>query len=401
MSRIDSPSRDPELQIACWVAETSFRSLRPRLLNWYRAHHRKLPWRAAPKTKPAGSRARSRGPSSDKTTGFSQPTKPNPYHVLVSEFMLQQTQVATVIAYFLRFVARFPTVDRLAKSDEQEVLRLWQGMGYYRRARNLHAAAQQIVHRYGGQVPDDVGALMELPGVGRYTAGAVASIAFGRRIAVLDGNVTRVLTRWSGIDQPPDQPRVRDGLWGLAQHLVPHSAPGDFNQALMELGATTCLPRQPHCGRCPVSGSCFAYREQRVDQLPAIQQRRQPKRVQHHIVAVTRRNRYLFHRRPGRGLWANMWQLPTVEQTHTTRGSGVTSQSISSQFGLIAAEPQKIGGFQHQTTHRRILFTVWHSCVEGGRLRARSGVWRKLDDLDDLPLANPQRRAIAILNSLE
>ncbi|MEZ6191711.1 MAG: A/G-specific adenine glycosylase [Phycisphaerales bacterium] len=204
--------------------------VRQRLLKWYDAHRRHLPWRA------------------DKSE------TPNPYHVLVSEAMLQQTQVATVIPYFNRFIEALPTVDDLAAADEQAVLRLWQGLGYYRRARNLHAAAKAIQQEHGGKVPDTIEALLKLPGVGRYTAGAIASIAYGRPAPILDGNVARVLARLFLIEQPVDAPKTRNTLWQLAEQLVPDKRAGDFNQAVMELGALVCTKVNPSCEACPLSG---------------------------------------------------------------------------------------------------------------------------------------------------
>src|SRR3954466_12295844 len=187
------------------------------LLAWFDRHQRALPWRTVAPL--------------------------DPYIVLVSEAMLQQTQVATVIPYFQRFIARFPTVTALAESDEQQVLRLWQGLGYYSRARNLRAAARMVVQEFNGQVPQTVQELLSLPGVGRYTAGAVASIAFGKRAPILDGNVARVLCRLDCIRDDPREPATRELLWSRAAQILPKSRLGDFNSALMELGALVCTPR--------------------------------------------------------------------------------------------------------------------------------------------------------------
>ncbi len=327
----------------------------------------------------------------------SQQRHPDPYHVLVSEFMLQQTQVATVVGYFLRFIAKFPTVRALAEATEQEVLSLWQGLGYYRRARHLHAAARAIVTDHHGRIPDRVDQLIQLPGVGRYTAAAVASIAFGRSVPVVDGNVARVLTRWAAIEQPPSVLPVQKALWELAQRLVPRRSAGDFNQAMMELGATVCQPRGPRCLVCPVRGSCRAYQQQKTERIPATQPRPVPVKVRHQIIAVHRGARYLFHQRPPEGLWSNMWQLPTMEMDLAGVGQLPVEHWISQRFGLDVAAVKNIGCFEHVTTHRRVAFTVWGCVVKRGRLRPRSGLWRALNDLEDLPLANPQRRAVAML----
>ncbi|MEX0744483.1 MAG: A/G-specific adenine glycosylase, partial [Phycisphaeraceae bacterium] len=266
--------------------------LRRALRRWYVANHRALPWRTPP-------------------NGGAVP--PDPYHVLVSEAMLQQTQVATVVAYFERFIAAFPTVEALATADEQQVLRHWQGLGYYRRARHLHAAARRIAADHAGRVPDTVDALLALPGVGRYTAGAVASIAFDRRAPILDGNVARVLARWFAVDELIDQPAGRATLWRLAERVLPQRSVGDFNQALMELGALVCTPSAPKCDTCPVASLCDAKRAERVAELPRRSPRKVPRAVRHVVAAVERDGRYLFEQRPGDGLWSNMWQLPTHE----------------------------------------------------------------------------------------
>jgi A/G-specific adenine glycosylase len=339
-------------------------AFRRALLRWYAREHRTLPWRAKP------------GCNGD------------PYHVLVSEAMLQQTQVATVIDYFRRFIAAFPSLDDLAAADEQQVLRLWQGLGYYRRARHLHRAAQVIVAEHDGRVPDDVSGLLALPGVGRYTAGAIASIAYGKRKPVVDGNVTRVLARVAGIDKPVDDTQVTKQMWRLAEELLPVRAghPGDFNQAMMELGATVCLPKSPRCGRCPVKRDCQAHAQGRVDELPVTRPRKQPTKVTHHVYALERRGKFVLRQRGSESLWAGMWELPTCE---TADGD--------STLGLTTDKPNHLGRFVHITTHRRITFEVWHAMVTGGRLKRSAGIWRKLEDVDDLPLAAPQQRVISLL----
>ena len=358
--------------------------LRRALLRWYDKHQRPMPWRAA-----CGS-------------------TPDPYHTLVSEAMLQQTQVATVIDYFQRFIRQFPTLRSLAQADEQQVLRLWQGLGYYRRARNLHAAAKQIVDQHGGQVPDNVEQLMTLPGVGRYTAGAIASIAFGRQAAILDGNVTRVLARWYAIDKPIDAPDVIKKLWSLAQELVPSGRPGDFNQAMMELGATVCLPmpKSPRCDACPVAKQCQAYVQGSVDSLPVKMSRPTQQRVTHHVVAIEHNGRYLFQQRPDTGLWSKMWQMPTIEAPTRPMGTARVRQWVEDQFNLKASppchssSPHRVGQFTHATTHRLIQFVLWHTQIQLGRLRRGNGQWRRLDRLDDLPLSNPQRRVVKAVAAL-
>ncbi len=355
---------------------------RRRLLAWYRRAHRDLPWRAAP------------GAAADPSH-----RRADPYHVLVSEAMLQQTQVATVIDYFHRFIARFPTVEALAAAPEQEVLALWQGLGYYRRARHLHAAAKRIVDQHRGRVPETREALEQLPGIGRYAAGAIASIAHGRREAVVDGNVARVLARVFAIDQPIDDRQTIAHIWRLAARLVPPTHPGDFNQALMELGATVCTPRAPQCLICPLSPLCRANQQCRTTELPRRLPRKQPISVTHHILAVTRNGNLLLRQRPAKGLWSNMWELPTLELAPGSSNAtpAVLAEWLTEQHGLTTSPPEHIATFTHQTTHRTIQFVLWQCDSKAGRLKPKSGAWRRPDNLDGLPLPNPQRKAIALL----
>ena len=343
------------------------------MLAWYRKHRRDLPWRAR------------------------DDEAPNPYHVFISEAMLQQTQVATVIDYFQRFIEAFPTVEALAKADEQQVLRLWQGLGYYRRARNLHAAAKVIVAQHGGRVPDTVADLLALPGVGRYTAGAVASMAYGRPEPIVDGNVARVLARWFAIQDAIDLPMAREKLWSLAEALVPAKGAGDFNQAMMELGALVCLPRGPRCLVCPVVELCEAAKRQVSEAYPVKGARKKPRGVRHHILAIESGGAFLFQRRPATGLWSNMWQLATIEAMEGQAEAQAIAAWVKETCGVTIAQPQRVESFTHQTTHRTIEFVLWRARARRRKRDSDAAVWRKLDEVDDLPMSNPQRRAITML----
>jgi len=349
------------------------RKVRRSLLAWYDLHRRDLPWRAAP--------------------GH----KPNPYHVLVSEAMLVQTQVTTVVDYFGRFMVEFPTIKRLEAADEQQVLRAWQGLGYYRRARHLHAAAKQIVLEFSGQIPPTVEQLMQLPGIGRYTAGAIASIAFGCHTPVLDGNVARVLARLLAIQEPIDPAATRNGLWAVAGQLVSPSRPGDFNQAVMDLGAMVCVPRKPLCLSCPLKRVCVAHQTGQSHQLPARSARRQPKPVEHHILSIQRNGRYLFQQRSEAGLWSKMWQLPTMEDPLPLAHARHLQDWAREALGLNVTCPRELGAFNHRTTHLSIRFVLWHARAIAGRLRPGTGQWRNLNKLDNLPLPNPQRKAVEVI----
>lgn len=390
------------------ITSDQAKAIRRKLMAWYRREHRKLPWRAEP-----GGR-------------------PDPYHTLISEAMLQQTQVATVVPYFHRFIQAFPTVDLLAAADEQAVLTLWQGLGYYRRARNLHAAAKAIVQNHDSNVPTSVNELLNLPGVGPYTAGAIASIAHGTRAAVVDGNVERVFARLLRIEEPINAPATKKRVWSIAESLVPKAHPGDYNQAMMELGATVCTPKVPRCFVCPVRMNCRAVQETDPQTLPIKLTKKKPKEVQHLVIAAERNGKYLFEQRPADGLWANMWQLPTWEQapealqvikkngnsrSDTSRqanrdtpkltrlprsiAAGISTALIDwfrDRLGLTLGQPEIRADFTHQTTHRAIRFVVLTAAIDSGRLKSQTGVWRRLDQLDDLPMSNPQRQILATLN---
>lgn len=350
--------------------EPELSALRRALLAWYDQNGREMPWRQ-------------RGGS-----------LPDPYHVLVSEAMLQQTQVATVIPYFNRFIRELPTLAALAAAPEQQVLRLWQGLGYYTRARSLRAAAVAVLQHFGGTLPRTAEELRQLPGVGPYTAGAIASIAFNQPAAILDGNVARVLSRLWRVTEPIDQPAVRARLWELAQASVDPQRPGDFNQAVMDLGALVCTPKAPACLTCPLYAQCAAAQAGEAEALPARLPRKAPRAVTHLVLALHRRDTWLLERRPARGMWANLWQFPTSED----EVPHLVGWALA-HLGLKVAAPAHLGGFTQQTTHRTIRFEVHQAQVIGGRLRPKAGVWRKLGELQDLPMANPQQHVAQLLRN--
>ena len=229
-----------------------------RLLDWYSIHARQLPWRTLPFDF-QGDNFQSLG------------IKPDPYRVWVSEIMLQQTRVETILPYFQNWLNHFPTLDTLAKASEQEVLSVWEGLGYYSRARNFHKAAQKVIHEYDGQIPSKRQVLEKLPGIGRYTAAAISSIAFGEDEPALDGNIRRVLARFFNMQMPTHSPAGEKELWNLAAAQLPSGRAGDYNQAIMDLGATICTPRGPLCDRCPLRGLCQAERLGLQKELPILE----------------------------------------------------------------------------------------------------------------------------------
>ena len=253
------------------------------LLEWFRDHHRILPWRS----------------------------DPTPYHVWVSEIMLQQTRVAAVLGYYRRFMEALPTVSDLAQVDEDQLLKLWQGLGYYNRARNLQKAARQVMEQFGGQFPSSYADLLSLAGVGDYTAGAIASIAFGLPEPAVDGNVLRVVTRVTGDPSDISQAATKKAVRAALAEVMPLDAPGDFNQALMELGALVCLPNgAPDCAHCPARGFCAAHLEGKTDVIP-VKGAKKPRKMEERTVYL------LFHggqvalrRRPAKGLLAGLWEFP-------------------------------------------------------------------------------------------
>jgi A/G-specific adenine glycosylase len=300
-------------------------ALRAGLLDWYDRHRRDLPWR------------RTR----------------DPYAIWLSEVMLQQTQVSTVIPYWERFLARFPTVEALARAPLEEVLTGWKGLGYYTRARNLHRAAQEVVDRFGGRLPSTAAELLTLPGFGRYTAGAVASIAFGEPAPLVDGNVARVLSRLFEVEGLPGD-RVREArLWALATALVPDERPGDFNQALMEHGATVCRPDNPLCLLCPVREACLAWRHGRVAELPPARVRAAPKELTLALAVWTQGERLLLARRAEKGLFGGLWELPAAE-TDAEPTSDQASERLSQALGTPVRVEDMLGTVRRQLTHRTL-----------------------------------------------
>ena len=366
-----------------------------RLLAWYDQCHRKLPWRTDPACRD----------NSDKVPA---PAATNPYHVLVSEAMLQQTQVATVIPYFNRFVERFPTLADLAAADEQEVLRMWQGLGYYSRARNLQAAARTVVRDYGGEVPRERDELLKLPGVGRYTAGAVSSIAFDRRAPILDGNVIRVLCRIDRIESDSRERVTQDLLWRRAEEILPRGRAGTFNSALMELGAMVCTPRSPQCLICPVREHCEAFAAGVQERIPAPRKAKAAPLLRRVTFCVRRGDEWLIEQRPDKGRWAGMWQFVTVAPEPETEPEYDTTtppdpERFTPALPLRVRRVRYLGAVTHGLTHRRYHFDVF-ACAAVGRLTLdpspRPRAWTTLDGLSRYPLPRPHLKMADLLKRL-
>lgn len=348
------------------------RALRRPLLAWYRRNRRDLPWR------------RTR----------------DPYAIWVSEVMLQQTRVDVVVPYWERFLARFPDPAALAAADEEDVLALWTGLGYYRRARSLHAGAKAVVARHGGRVPADPAALRALPGVGRYTAGAVASIAFGLAEPVLDGNVRRVLCRLLGVGAEGVGAAEERRLWDAAAELARGASPGDLNQALMELGATVCAPRNPRCADCPVSARCAARAAGDPERWPAARARRRTTRHDVAVAWIERGGRVLLERRRADNPLRGRWELPAVlldGERDADRGEARLRETLAAAHGLDVAVGPERGAAEHGILQRRLRLSIRPCRLRRGRVAGREALrWQPADALDGAAVSGATLKAARI-----
>jgi A/G-specific adenine glycosylase len=345
------------------------RTISRRLLAWYDRNGRKtLPWK------------RSR----------------DAYAIWVSEIMLQQTQVATVIPYYARFMQRFPTLQRLARAKADDVLHLWTGLGYYARARHLHKAAQQVALEHGGRFPRDFESVVALPGVGRSTAGAILALAFGARHAILDGNVKRVLARYYAIDSPVSDRATQARLWQLAERLTPRMRVADYTQAIMDLGATVCQRRRPNCAACPLRRGCRATALGATDAFPVAAKRRvMPVKRAKMLLIRDDGGRVLLTQRPPAGLWGGLWSLPECEDTDVRKFS-------RTQLGLDIAPQKAWPTFRHSFSHFHLDITPIPARVLGAPDRVMetiSSVWYNLRRPDARGLPAPVKRLLEQLRN--
>jgi A/G-specific adenine glycosylase len=343
----------------------ALKNFQRRLLAWFRGHQRDLPWRASR----------------------------DPYRVLVAEVMLQQTRIAAVMPYYQRFLRRFPRVESLARARQDEVVKLWSGLGYYSRARNLHCAAKEIVAHHNGRFPRELEAALRLPGIGRYTAAAVLSIAYDVPLAVLDGNVARVLARVGAIRGDLRAPGRWNSLAAIAQQLLATEAPGDWNQALMELGETICTPQGPRCKACPVSRYCRAYAQGVVAQIPA--PRRKPAAVQMKIAAailLDPRDRTLLVRDPGAHdhvLFSRLWQFPAIEVAQNARAE--LEKHLRASLQIVPAALEALPHARHGVTYRNIQLLPFLAHVPRLPKRPRTRIIA-LARLTRLPVSSATRK---------
>lgn len=326
------PSHRPDIPIA---------SIRRNLLRWYRRNHRDLPWR--------------------KTA--------DPYAIWVSEIMLQQTRVETVVPYFNRFLRQFPSARALAKAPLEKVLRAWQGLGYYTRARNLHAAARHVVAHCDGRLPSSVVGLRTLPGIGRYTAGAIASIAFGRDEPVVDGNVARVIARLPGLRGNVKSPAMQRRLWEIAGQLIPLGSAGDFNQALMELGAIICAPTNPRCADCPLRRLCRAIAKGRGPKRVNTGRRKAAPHYHVAVAAILKRGRILIGRRRPEGLLGGLWELPGGKIHPGESAPAAAVREVREELGIEVRALRELVTVRHAYSHFRVTIHAFACRHVAGRAR--------------------------------
>jgi A/G-specific adenine glycosylase len=341
--------------------------VRRRLLSWFARHRRDLPWRH----------------------------NRDPYRIWISEVMLQQTQVATVIPYFERFLQAFPTLTALAAAEEQQVLRLWEGLGYYRRARDLLRAARLMVAEHGGAFPNEPAVLQRLPGMGRYTVGAVLSQAFERRLPILEANSQRVLSRFFGRRGDPRTGEARKWLWQAAETLLPRRLVGEFNQALMELGSLVCTATTPQCEKCPLASRCQARRLRLQEAIPARPARMKITEVEEVAVVVRRGRQVLLVQRPAGGRWAGLWEFP-----HDARQPGEPHERAALRIlhefvGVEAVVGSELLTIRHGVTHYRITLVCLEARHSSGEYQSTfyaQGQWLEPEQLHGHPVSAPQRR---------
>ncbi len=352
-------------------------AFRGKLLAWYGANKREMPWRGSP----------------------------DPYAVWISEIMLQQTRVDQVRPFYDRFMNRFPTVEDLGAASLGEVLKAWEGMGYYARARNLHRAARQVVEEHGGEIPDDPVRISGLPGIGPYTAAAILSIAFGRDCPVVDGNVVRVLSRLFHLTDDPATSAAKKKMSVLAEGLLAPGRAGDFNQAMMELGATICTPRQPDCGSCPVVSLCIARRELPD---PSVLPRKKPRkqRPHHHVAAgiVQRGDEVLIVRRPTDGLLGGLWEFPGGISEDEAARKGFLRNEAKQKLGIEIRVGHAFATVRHAFTHFEMTLHGFHCTYLGGEARHRDGNdcrWIRFDQFEEYAFPRAHIRLIEYMTVLE
>ncbi|MBP6178725.1 MAG: A/G-specific adenine glycosylase [Anaerolineales bacterium] len=337
------------------------------LLKWYRQHGRTLPWR----------------------------DHPDPYAVWVSEIMLQQTRVETVIPYFEKWMKLFPDVKALAQASERDVLNAWEGLGYYSRARNLHKAAQIVASKFSGQLPRDLTDLRALPGIGRYTVGAIASMAFGMDEPTLDGNLRRVFARLFDVSEFADSPAGEKMLWDLAAQNLPKGQAGDYNQALMDLGATICTPKSPRCLLCPLMEICESRKNGTQEQRPVLKPKKSAPYYVHAAAVIMERGRVLLSQRPSEGLLGGMWEFPNA-RVNADPAKELT-QALNAACRLKLKKGDPLGIVQHAYTHFKVTVHAFR-CDVVSIPKEKNLKWVKITELGDYPMGKVDRQIADLLS---
>jgi A/G-specific adenine glycosylase len=329
------------------------------LLHWYALNGRKLPWR----------------------------DHPDPYAVWVSEIMLQQTRVDTVVGYYEKWMRKFPNLGDLARSSEMEVLATWEGLGYYTRVRNLHRAAQIVVENHNGGLPENVDELVKLPGIGRYTAGAIASIAFKADVPTLDSNIRRVFSRLYDIEESVETTKTEKLLWSLLRQDLPTGRAGDYNQALMDLGATICTPKKPACMNCPLISKCQANEKGVQNERPVLNAK--PYRPLNYFIAAVLRNgdKYLLNKRPSRGLLGGLWEFPNEQVMENEEDQEIKlRQILEKRFGINAEVGSLLGVYKHTYTHFHQIMKVYNCNYISVINDYKEINWVAIDEFSNYPM---------------
>ncbi|WP_243361086.1 A/G-specific adenine glycosylase [Fundidesulfovibrio terrae] len=341
------------------------------LLEWFRANKRPLPWRLTY----------------------------DPYHVWLSEIMLQQTQMDRAVAYFNRFLGRFPTIHNLARASEDEVLRFWEGLGYYSRARNLLKAAREIVSRHAGVIPADAAALGALPGVGRYTTGAVLSIAYNEDVPAVDANVERVLARCFDIALSPKDPSAKPYFTELAASLIPAGQARDFNQALMEFGALVCTPRDPSCAACPLAGVCKALAAGTVEDRPALPAAKPAVHIGMGTAVIQHKGLFFVQKRTPGGVWAGLWEFPGGQMEPGEEPEQTALREVAEETGFTVRSLGKLAVIKHSYTRYRVTMHAYLAAFPEGAeppepvlTAATSYRWLPFDALANLAFPTAMRK---------
>jgi A/G-specific adenine glycosylase len=340
--------------------------IRKKLLAWYCQNGRSLPWRGAS----------------------------DPYRVWISEVMLQQTQVDTVIPYYTRWMERFHDLNTLAIANEQEVLQVWEGLGYYSRARNILRCAKVLVQDYAGELPQDVDKLKALPGIGVYIAGAVASIAFGIKAPALDGNLKRVLTRLADYRLPVNDEKNSRVLRDMLMDILPESNPGDLNQALMDLGSAVCLPRTPLCTACPLTAECAAFQKGYQNELPVKTRKAQVPHYQVVAAVIIKRNKVLIDKRSSGGLLGGLWEFPGGKVEAGETMPEALSRELTEEMGVKIEVGEPLGSYRHAYTHFKVTVHTFKAAITEGDprpLESEQVKWVLIDWLGDYPMGKVDR----------